>query len=670
MKAVETFNDRFFLTMGNTGAGMTPYNPIQLGLGARLILQTDRNVNDVEMTLSRVVDGDSVNPNPLNPVKTSESTWEVEGAIGGARLGFPQPAPSYHVPQCFELRVVARNRSKVDVKTYTFWVGEGLVGTIAECIDRIAIGTKPLIAGFDGLGWHEFMFADNYAEFYARNNLDPFVSNDDDCLKGLNEDINEGVYVPGNGDLWGGLTPAPDNPWARLPEPSSQPQFLYPLTPASGAYVVNAIDNTGTTPSGAVFEFATPENASGNQSFGNQDAWRWDDRAPFPVPTLTWLVSPLLTFRNYTDAKVRFWYFEDITSASALAQGGLKLQWTDDEGDTWNDFADGDYNVALNASSLPMGGFGGATKRVIVELQTLTQIEVDLSVLDGRENVRIRFCTATSGAPVGSPYGPYISGIRYFANPNEILCIDWSMTHLRDGYGAQWSYARIPNNEQYEYGTFEKARRAAPAATHPTLGTGIVNNLVANPQVGNDIGGVPGGPNIGFPAGIGPLHGLNIELVGSDEIITATGTGTIRISFSENFPLLGSPYSIVLLMGEEATWVGGANPGGQIQLQGTAPAHMLCAVRQSVAYYDVPSGPGPWPAANTLGGIHNAMNPGDTLQYTFTLQGIWPVGTVLACHVFIINPFVGLVVGGTGYFTRLFHTDTIRSNALRFVIIP
>ena len=669
LKAVRTFNDRFFLTMGNTGAGMTPYNPIQVGLGARLIIQTDRNVNAVSLTLSRVSDDASVNPISLNPVKTSATTWEVEGAIGGSRLGFPQPAPSYHVPQCFELRMVARNKSKVDEKIFTFWVGEGLVGTIAQCIDREVIGAKPLIAGYDGLGWHEFMFADNYAEFYARNNDAAFVSDDDECLRGLLPDpLGSHVYVEGGPDLWTELPYplAPNNPWARLPEPSPDAGFTYPLMPADSEYVVNGLDNTGTPIAGSVMGFGAVEVAGGlghPVAFQNGEGWFLTPKEPHSSPTFTWFVSPVLDFRYYQNASVEFYLWEDIEF-----DGGVRLQYSQDDGDTWTDFAPGDYSLPLIGGHPPMSVFGGSDDKLVVSPEKLTRVTVDLSQFDGQQ-VRVRWCQGLDGGAPVDAVGNIISGIVYRAVPGITLCIERNMEALRAGYGAQFSYRRVLAEEKWQHGTIQKARRLAPAGVHPTLGTGIANNLVANPQIADDIGGGPGSVNLGYPRG---LDGVRIEYV-SGENWGPSGSDDFVFDLVMDEWAPGAPVTLGyhILFGEAADWVGGANLGGFIELQSTQPAHLLCSIQPGAAYYDALDGGVAWPAANTIGATIGVSAPG-TVRITLrrSTSGVAITnGVVYAVQIIAHTPGI-ITIAGAGYFGRQFPVDTIRSNVLRLLAVP
>lgn len=677
LKAVETFNDRYFLTLGNTGAGMTPYNPIQAGIGARLILQVDQNVKQVVMELHRVGDVDTL-PLKLNPVKTSVSTWEVEGAIGGSRLGFPQPPLAYHMAQCFELTVRAKNLTKVDEKVYTFWVGEGLVGTIAECQDRKVIGTKPLIAGFDGLGWQDFMFADNYAEFYARNTSDTFVSNDDECLKGLTEDPANGVYVPGGDDIFTGPAgnPAPDNPWIRRLEPSPDSFFSFPQISADTDFLVNGLPEMGLSSFGSVFEFVddVAANNPGFQglipptAFADGSNWRYIPREPYTHNTVAWLTSPTLDFKNYENASVTFYYLNAFSDTNIPATGaGMKLQWTEDEGSTWNDFAPGDYNIALGTRDL-LTVFGGGSA-AIISGQSLQKIELNLSVLEGKFNARIRWATRASSVAIPSTQtGPIISGIRFSAQPSINLLIEKNMVALRAGFGPQWKYTTPVAYEYVMHGTREKARRGFPAVVHPTLGTGFVDDLVANPQIANDVGGLALGANIGYPKATENM-GLEILLVGTDEA-SDSGVGqnlTISVRAASWLPF---SQAVHLIVGTKADWVGGANLGDYIRLQNVEPADLLCAVQSGPAYWDYGSGAGPTLPAKTVAPLVSSIVPGGTSVFTIDISGLGiGVGVVLTVQAFSYLSFSAPAGGGAGYFTQLFPTSTIRSNALHFTTI-
>lgn len=186
-------NDKFFLSLGDGSAGISPYNPIQLGLGVRFRLMTNNSVNQVRFTMRHVASGTE---RKVNPVKVGSNRWELEGAIGGNKLGFPQTPLNYYVPQCFELDVLIRNRLRTDTRTYTFWVGEGPVGTIYECVDRSVIGSKPLVCCFDGLGFRGYGYPDEFTQFFLDNGSPAM-----DCLsddgEGLLPDPAQGVYVEG-----------------------------------------------------------------------------------------------------------------------------------------------------------------------------------------------------------------------------------------------------------------------------------------------------------------------------------------------------------------------------------------------------------------------------------------------------------------------------------------
>lgn len=184
-------NDKFFLSLGEGSAGISPYNPIQLALGVRFRLMTNNHVNEVRFTMRHVA---SNTERRVRPVKVGANRWEIEGAIGGDNLGFPQTPLNYYVPQCFELDVLIRNKLRTDLRTYTFWVGEGPVGTIYDCVERNVIGAKPLVCCFDGLGFRGYGYPDEFTQFFLDNGS-PVM----DCLsddgEGLPPDPNLGVYV-------------------------------------------------------------------------------------------------------------------------------------------------------------------------------------------------------------------------------------------------------------------------------------------------------------------------------------------------------------------------------------------------------------------------------------------------------------------------------------------
>lgn len=652
----KTFNDKFFLTLGSSTAGMSPYNPIQLGLGVTLRVNTNNHANGVRMTLKRVTDGDSETPKTITVTKVSDTEWRAEGAIGGALLGFPQPAPDYHTPQCFELTMTVRNRGKSISRIYNFWVGEGPVGTIVECIDREMVGAKPLVCCFDGLSFRDPLFGwgDEFAEFFARN-FDPAM----DCIETEGEallpDPALGVYTVGLPEpLFGDV--APDNPWARGAEPS--PTGLdFPYEPGSPEYAVNTVDNTGTPVAGSVLGFDFPVVAAGLQrpvSLFNDKAWFLTPKEPHLSPTFTWVVSPVLNFRNYQNAKVEFYLWEDVEF-----DGGVKLQFSQNNGNTWTDFAPGDYSLALVFGGPPMGVFGGLPDKIGVPAQTLTRVQVDLSQFDGQQ-VRIRWCHGLDGGVPVDAVGDVISGIKYFADAGPILQMESDMDRLRAGHGAQWKYPRPSAVELWQHGTIQKARRAAPAATHPTKGTGLANVLVANPQVGNDIGGAPGGPNIGFPRGV---DGVRIEYV-SGEAWGPSGSNLFT------FDLVLDTWAATgyhILFGEAANWA--PTLGGFVNLASTQPAHLLCSINQGAAYYDALAG-GVWPVAAAIGATIGVAGPG-TYRISLSRTGSGKAfvnGRVYAVQVIVHVPGA-LPAGGTGYFTVLFPVGTLRSNVLRLTAV-
>ena len=653
----KTFNDKFFLTLGDSTAGMSPYNPIQLGIGVTLRVNTNNHANSVRMTLKRVTDGDSETPRTITVTKVSDTEWRAEGAIGGTRLGFPQTPPDYHIPQCFELTMTARNRGRSISRVYNFWVGEGPVGTIVECIDREMIGAKPLVCCFDGLSFRDPIFAwpDEFAAFFA-NNFSPAMACLEDEGENLLPDPALGVYVVGLPEpLFGDI--APDNPWARGAEPS--PTGLdFPFEPGSPEYTVNGIDNTGTPIAGSVWGFDFPTVASGLThpvSLFNDKAWALTPREPHISPTFTWVVSPLLDFRNYQNALVEFYLWEDVEF-----DGGVRLQYSQDEGNTWTDFAGGDYSLPLIGGDPPMSVFGGSDDKIVVSPETLTRVTVDLSQFDGQQ-VRVRWCHGLDGGAPVDAVGDVVSGIKYFADAGPIIQMESDMDRLRAGHGDQWKYPRPGTFELWQHGTLQKARRAAPAGVHPTLGTGIVNTLVANPQVGNDIGGIGGGPNIGFPRGV---DGVRIELVGGENWGPSGSDDFVFDLVLDTWA--GAGYHI--LFGVAADWVG--VQGGFIHLTGAQPAHLMGSINQAAAYYDALTGAAAWPAANTLGATIGVAVPG-THRITLrrSTSGVGFVnGTVYAVQVIVHTPGV-IPAGGAGYFTTLFPADTLRSNVLRLTAV-
>lgn len=654
----QTFNDRFFLVLGDSNAGMSPYNPIHLGIGVTLRVQTNGCVNDVRMTLKRVTDGPSETPGTITVTKVSDTEWRAEGAIGGAKLGFPQPAPDYHTPQCFELTMLARNLGRTVERVYNFWVAEGPAGTIVDCIDREMIGVKPLVCCFDGLSFRDPLFAwpDEFAAFFA-NNFPPVMSCIEDEGENLPPDPLQGVYVVGLPEpLFG--APAPDNPWARGAEPS--PTGLdFPQEPGSPEYTVNGIDQTGLAAGGSVWGFDFPTVASGLPrpvSLFNDKGWVLTPREPHLSPTITWVVSPLIDFRNYQDAFVEFYLWDDVEF-----DGGVKLQYSQDEGATWTDFAGGDYSTGTVFGGPPMGVFGGAPDKIDIPQNVLTRVTVDLSQFDG-QRVRVRWCHALDGGVPVDAVGSVVSGIKYFAGANQIIQMEQDMERLRLGHDDQWKYPRPSAVELWQHGTVQKAQRASPAAVHPTLGTGIVNTLVANPQVADDISGAPGSPNIGYPRG---LDGVRIEYV-SGEFWGPSGSDDFVFDLVLD-TWAGAGYHI--LFGAASDWV--AVQGGFVNLAGAQPAHLMCSIDQAAAYYDALTGGVAWPAANTLGATIGVGVPGTTrITLRRSTSGIGFLnGVIFAVQVIVHTPGI-IPAGGAGYFASLFPADTLRSNVLRLVTVP
>lgn len=653
----KTINDRFFLTLGEGTAGMSPYNPLQLGLGVTLRVNTNNHVNDVRMTLKRVTDGDSETPRTITVTKVSDSEWRAEGAIGGVLLGFPQPAPDYHIPQCFELTLTVRNRGRAISRVYNFWVAEGPVGTIVECIDREMIGAKPLVCCFDGLSFRDptFGWANEFADFFARN-FDPAMACLNDEGEALLPDPSAGVYVVGLPDPLFGI-PASDNPWARSEEASPTGLF-YPYAPGSPEYSVNNLDNTGTPIAGSVLGFDFPAVASLKihpVSVFNDKAWFLTPKEPYTTTTFTWLVSPLLDFRNFQNARVEFYLWENVAF-----DGGVRMQYSQDEGNTWTDFAAPTYNLPLVVGGPPMSVFGGSMDKIDVQDQTLTRVTVDMSQFDG-QRVRVRWVLGLDGGAATDEPGPIISGIRYFADAGPILQMELDMDRLRNGFGQQWKYPRPSADELWQHGTIQKAPRGAPAAVHPTLGTGIANTLVANPQIGTDISAAPGSPNIGYPRGV---DGVRIEYV-SGEFWGPSGSDLFVFDLVLDSWAPGTSYHI--LFGVAADWV--VTQGGFAQLQALQPAHLMCSVDQAAAYYDAKPAAA-WPAANTLG-VTLVAGPGTTrISLSRIGSGILFLNGITWAVQVIVTSGAAIIPGGAGYFVQLFPVSTLRSNALRLITVP
>jgi hypothetical protein len=651
----KTINNRFFLTLGEGTAGMSPYNPLQLGLGVTLRVNTNNHVNTVRMTLKRVTDGDSETPRTITVTQVSDSEWRAEGAVGGVLLGFPQPAPDYHIPQCFELTLTARNRGRSISRVYNFWVAEGPVGTIVECIDRELIGAKPLVCCFDDLSFRDptFGWVDEFAEFFARS-FDAAMECIEDEGEGLLPDPGDGVYVVGLPDPLFSII-ATDNPWARTEEDSPTGLF-YPYATGSPEFTVNGFD-PGLIPAGSVFGFDFPTVSAlltHPISLFNDKAWVLTPREPYIGPTFTWVVSPLLDFRNFQNASMEFYVWEDIEF-----DGGVRVQYTQDEGNTWTDIPSGDYSVPLVFGGPPMGVFGGSNDKVVVQAQTLTRITVDLSQFDDQP-VRLRWCSGFDGGVPVDAAGVVISGIRFFADAGPILQMELDMDRLRAGFGDQWKYPRPSADELWQHGTIQKAPRGAPAAVHPTLGTGIVNTLIANPQVGNDIGGIPAGPNIGYPRGV---DGVRIELV-SGELWGPTGSDLFVFDLVLDSWAPGMTYHI--LFGAAANWV--PVQGGFVQLQNVQPAHLMCSINQAAAYYNATPA-GAWPAAGVIGAPIVATSNTTRISLSRIGSGVIFVNGVTFAVQVIVKSAAALVPGGAGYFVQLFPISTLRSNALRLVTV-
>jgi len=141
LKVKKGFNDRNFLTLDGD-AGISPYNPMLLGIGIRLIVQGNENTRSVRFELTRIVDDEDAETVVLYPVQTSQRQWELEGAVGGVRLSFPQNV-NYYTPQCFRLDMITSNISQDVTSTYYFWVAEGPSGSVIPVTDRIMSATGP-----------------------------------------------------------------------------------------------------------------------------------------------------------------------------------------------------------------------------------------------------------------------------------------------------------------------------------------------------------------------------------------------------------------------------------------------------------------------------------------------------------------------------------------------
>lgn len=651
LKSIRTFNDRFFLTLGDEGAGSSPYNPIQLGIGVRFVFQANNHVTGIQAFMSRVVDGEDVNPVALLPVQTNNNTWELEGAIGGENLGFPQPVPNYYVPQCFELRVEARNRGRVDVRTYTFWVSEGPIGGIALCTDRDVVSGRPCLAGFDGQGWFDLGIPpqDNFDELFIRNTQFPTFATDCPDLVNLQPLPSDGVHVVGLANPINGKTPAVANPWVRTAEPDVE-NTLLSIYPQSDEFTVVDLNAKSVWDFSVEFEVPT--------SFLGLHAWQMDTN-PYLAGTATALVSSVFDTRGYFDFKLKFHLYSKLP-----ATDGLKLQVTTDGGTTWTDVPSVDLNVAYDGNSAQLAAdFGGATD--CWQLQaTKPPIEIiaDLSAYDNKTAVQVRWAFSSDAA--STDVSPAVSQIYFLAKRSPSVNMDAEQARLKTGFGDQWKYQAIPADEKFQQGRLNMAPTGSPAAVPPTGGTGIPNNLLANIQVGNDIGGAPGGPNIGYPLN---TDGPAITLSSDDDLGPPPNDLVINIALPSW--LSGSTWDYVVCAGLAADWVAGLNLGGTFLVPTTA--NLLGSVQLGFEY-GVPNGGGAWVAG---GNVILSMTKGTTVVHTLTQTGsgiAWGplIGQIWAVQVIAWDTLVGAPIAGAGLLGSVFPDGALRSNALRFTIVP
>lgn len=248
LKVRRGFNDRLFLTLGEGSAGMSPYNPMLLGLGLRLVVLGDQNTRRVRFQMSRIVDDQEVGKVDLVPVKVSATEWQLEGAIGSTKLGF-SPNVNFYVPQCYKLDLVVSNVGKSVKATYYFWVAEGPVGSVHDCTDRIMSATGAFTSCYTDFDDPriapiiQFGLPDPMTEFFSgspfnQGSDDPFFSgialedpNDPLSplvLTTLDRTPEAGVYDPSGSRLDPILrqTPVPD-PFTRLVEPAAPTPLLF-----------------------------------------------------------------------------------------------------------------------------------------------------------------------------------------------------------------------------------------------------------------------------------------------------------------------------------------------------------------------------------------------------------------------------------------------------------
>lgn len=650
LKSIRTFNDRFFLTLGDKGAGSSPYNPIQLGIGVRFIFQANNSVTNLQAFMSRVVDGESVSPRTVLPIQTNNNTWELEGAIGGDNLGFPQPVPNYYMPQCFELRVEARNRGRVDVRTYTFWVSEGPIGSIAQCVDREVVSGRPCLAGFDGVGWFDLGIPaqDNFSELFIRNQLPPTFATDCEDLINLPADPADGVHVIGLANPINGKTPAVANPWVRTAEPDVENTLLsiYPQSDEFsvvdvGGFSVWAFDVEPTVPT----------------SFLGLHAWQMD-ADPYLVNSATALLSSVFDTRGYFNFKLKFHLRANLDLAD-----GLKLQVTIDGGTTWVDVPSVDLNVAYDGNSAQLAvDFGGATDCwQVQDFKPPIEIVADLSAYDNKAAVQVRWAFSADAAGGGDT--PVVSQIYFQAKRSPSVNMDAEQARLKAGFGDQWKYQVISADEKFQQGRLNMAPTGSPAAVPPTGGSGVPNNLAVNIQVANDIGGAPGGPNIGYPLN---TNGPAITLVSDDDLGPSPNDFVINITLPPW--LSGGTWDYVVCAGLAADWVGGLNLGGTFLVPVTAD---LLGSVQAATEFGVPDGGGAWVAGSI---VILSMAKGTTKLHTLTQTGsgiTWGplIGQVWAVQIIAWDTLVGAPLIGLGLLGSVFPDGALRSNALRFVIV-
>ena len=148
-------NQRQALTFSG-GAGSTPQNPLQAGLGVTFVV-TAAGATAFASVTGRVIymAGAGEQPGPtfqFIAVPSELRQYAYEGALGGPRLGFPTGL-DYDIPKPFELEVSVLYRGGARIFRFAFWVGNGEHARVEECATREGFGAFFKNCCFNGQGF-------------------------------------------------------------------------------------------------------------------------------------------------------------------------------------------------------------------------------------------------------------------------------------------------------------------------------------------------------------------------------------------------------------------------------------------------------------------------------------------------------------------------------------